>query len=196
MKTVPARDAGVAFYIDQQLRGAWGTGAGQYRQGPWMEGTPEQGYQLNMTPQELYRVGIARTNNYCKERYGKTFDELSDAQQDEILRSLERGTIELADVSARTFFEFLFQNTLEGFWADPLYGGNRNGVGWRQIGFPGVAASYINIIERYNVPYRVTPVSIAEVEQGITADPDKINLNNRKDTEHRARVITVNARKR
>src|SRR5579875_454651 len=81
MKTVPARDAGVAFYIDQQLRGAWGTGAGQYRQGPWMEGTPEQGYQLNMTPQELYRVGIARTNNYCKERYGKTFDELSEADR-------------------------------------------------------------------------------------------------------------------
>lgn len=185
-----AREADVAFYIDQQLRGAWGTGAGQYRQGPWTAGTPEQGYQLNMTPQQLYRVGIAQTNGYCKQRYGKTFDQLSGAHQEEVLQGLEKGTIELADVPAKTFFAFLFENTLEGFWADPLYGGNRNGVGWKQIGFPGVAAAYVGIIERYNVPYRVTPVSIAQVEQGVAADPDKI------DAEHRERVASVNRRKR
>ena len=185
-----AREADVAFYIDQQLRGAWGTGAGQYRQGPWTEGTPEQGYQLNMTPQQLYRVGIAQANDYCKGRYGKAFDQLSGTHQDEVLRGLEKGTIELGDVPAKTFFSFLFENTLEGFWADPLYGGNRNGVGWKQIGFPGVAAAYVGIIERYNVPYRVTPVSIAQVEQGVAADPDKI------DAEHRERVAAVNRRKR
>jgi gluconate 2-dehydrogenase gamma chain len=184
-----ARDAGVAFYIDQQLRGAWGTGAGQYRQGPWAEGTPEQGYQLNMTPQQLYRVGIAQTNDYCKRHYGKTFDTLSGSHQDEILRGLEKGTIDLADVPAATFFAFLFENTLEGFWADPLYGGNRNGVGWKQIGFPGVAAAYVGIIEQYNKPYRVTPVSIAEVEQGVVVDPDSL-----KDAEHRGRIAVVNPR--
>ena len=184
-----ARDAGVAFYIDQQLRGAWGTGAGQYRQGPWIEGTPEQGYQLNMTPQQLYRVGIEQTNDYCKQHYGKTFDQLSGAHQDDVLRGLEKGTIHLADVPAKTFFAFFFENTLEGFWADPLYGGNRNGVGWKQIGFPGVAAAYVSLIERYNKPYRVTPVSIAEVEQGVAADPDSLQ-----DAEHRGRIAVVNPR--
>ena len=27
---------------------------------------------------------------------------------------------------------------MEGFFADPMYGGNRDKVGWKMIGFPGV----------------------------------------------------------
>ncbi|MBV8340731.1 MAG: gluconate 2-dehydrogenase subunit 3 family protein, partial [Candidatus Eremiobacteraeota bacterium] len=41
-----ASQAGVPYYIDRQLSGAWGNGAQLYRQGPWQPGTPEQGYQL------------------------------------------------------------------------------------------------------------------------------------------------------
>ena len=33
----------------------------------------------------------------------------------------------------------LLQNTVEGFLADPMYGGNRDFVGWKLIGFPGPA---------------------------------------------------------
>lgn len=185
-----AREANVAFYIDQQLRGDWGSGARQYRQGPWIEGTPEQGYQLNLTPQQLYRIGIAETNAYCTQHYGKTFDKLSGAHQDEVLHGLEKGTTELANVPAKTFFAFFYENALEGFWSDPLYGGNRNMAGWKQIGFPGVAAAYVGIIEKHNVPYRVAPVGIADVEQGVAEDPDRSH-----DREHLARVTLVHGSK-
>jgi gluconate 2-dehydrogenase gamma chain len=180
-----AREADVAYYVDQQLAGAWGSGARQYRQGPWMVGTPEQGYQLNMIPQEVYRVGIARTNTYCQKHYGKVFDQLSASHQDEVLRGLEAGTIDLTDVPAKTFFEMLFGNTIEGYFGDPMYGGNRNKVGWKAIGFPGVAAAYTGVIDKYNVPYKVEPVGIADVEQQIVADPD-----------HRERVAIMHKRPR
>ncbi len=49
----------------------------------------------------------------------------------------------------------LLQNTVEGFFADPLYGGNRDKVGWKLVGFPGVAAYYANKITDYNKPYNV-----------------------------------------
>src|SRR5207247_1872500 len=52
-----AKEAGVACFIDRQLVGAWGTMAKMYRQGPWPEGTPQQGYQSPLTPQQVYRVG-------------------------------------------------------------------------------------------------------------------------------------------
>lgn len=186
-----AKDAGVAYYIDQQLAGAWGTGARQYRQGPWQQGTPEQGYQLNMVPQQLYRIGIAQTNAHCRKTYGKTFDALSSVHQDEILHGLEGGKIALAEVPAKAFFDTLLGNTVEGFFADPLYGGNRNKAGWKAIGFPGVAAAYTGVIERHNIPYRVKPVGIADVEQGMDPDPDRAE-----NDEHRRRVAMMHGNTR
>lgn len=41
-----AREAGVTVFIDRQLATGWGAHARHYRQGPWQEGTPQQGYQL------------------------------------------------------------------------------------------------------------------------------------------------------
>jgi gluconate 2-dehydrogenase gamma chain len=181
-----ARDAGVAYYIDGQLAGAWGHGAGQYRQGPWEAGTPEQGFQLNLTPQELYRIGIAETNAYCKETYGKTLDALSASHQDEVLHGLEGGTVSLAQLPAKTFFEMLFNNTVEGFFADPLYGGNHDKIGWKAVGFPGVAAAYVGVIEKYGVPYKATPVGIADVQQGVAFAPDQNH-----DVDHRQRVAVM-----
>jgi gluconate 2-dehydrogenase gamma chain len=181
-----ARDARVAYYIDGQLAGAWGHGAGQYRQGPWGVGTPEQGYQLNLTPQELYRIGIAETNAYCQKKYGKTLDALSASHQDEVLHGLEGGTITLGQLPAKTFFEMLFNNTVEGFFADPLYRGNHDKIGWKAIGFPGVAAAYIGVIEKYNAPYKATPVGIADVQQGVAYVPDQMH-----DMDHRKRVAVM-----
>jgi gluconate 2-dehydrogenase gamma chain len=57
----------------------------------------------------------------------------------------------------------LLGNTVEGYFADPVYGGNRDKVGWRLVGFPGVAASYLSRVGRHNEPYRVEPVSIGDV---------------------------------
>lgn len=160
-----AKEAGVAYFIDQQLAGAWGAHARNYRLGPWPEGTPQQGYQSPLTPKEVYRTAIAETNHYCNVKHGKTFDELATAQQEEVLGDLEAGKVALELVPARLFFNMLWANTREGFFADPMYGGNRDKIGWKLVGFPGVAAVYTEHIEKYNQPYRVVPVSIADIQQ-------------------------------
>jgi gluconate 2-dehydrogenase gamma chain len=162
-----ALEAGVAYFIDRQLQEAFGTMARNYRQGPWEEGTPEQGYQLPLTPQQLYRLGIETTNGYCQQTYSKSFDQLSPEQQDEVLKGLEKDIILLEEIPAKAFFDLLYDNTVEGFFADPAYGGNRDKIGWKLVGFPGVAAHYVDLIEQYyNQPYQVEPVSIVDVQQG------------------------------
>src|ERR1700682_5810687 len=86
-----AKEAGVSYFIDQQLAGAYGTMARNYKQGPWPEGTPQQGYQSRLMPQEVYRAAILEINAYCTGRYDKVFEALSAAQQDELLGDLEAG---------------------------------------------------------------------------------------------------------
>jgi len=162
-----AKEAGVVVFIDQQLAGAWGAMARNYRQGPWPEGTPQQGYQSPLTPKEVYRAAIREVNQQCAKQYGKAFAELTDVQQDDVLRALDDGKLPLESVPARLFFDMLWDNTQEGFFADPVYGGNRDKVGWRLVGFPGVAAVYIQHVEKYNVPYRVRPVSIADMQHKL-----------------------------
>jgi gluconate 2-dehydrogenase gamma chain len=162
-----AREAEITQFIDQQLASEWGRHARNYRQGPWPEGTPQQGYQSPLTPQEVYRAGIAETNSYCRAHYGSAFDALDSQRQDQVLTDLQHDAIALDSLSAALFFEMLLSNTREGFFADPLYGGNRDKIGWKLVGFPGVAAVYVDKIANYNEPYRVVPVSIAEVQQGL-----------------------------
>jgi gluconate 2-dehydrogenase gamma chain len=61
----------------------------------------------------------------------------------------------------------LLKNTEEGFFSDPMYGGNRDKVGWRLIGFPGIAsADYRDKLADYDVAYDVKPVSILDIEEG------------------------------
>ena len=162
-----AKEAGVAYFIDQQLAGAWGAHARNYRQGPWPEGSPTQGYQSPLTPQEIYRAAIAETNRYCIAKYGKPFDALAAVQEEEVLTDLQSGKIVLELVPARLFFNVLWANTQEGFFADPMYGGNRDKIGWKLVGFPGVAAVYTEFVEKHNQPYRAVPVSIADVQQRV-----------------------------
>jgi len=162
-----AKEADVTYFIDRQLISVWGTHGRNYRGGPWPEGTPEQGFQSRLTPQEIYRAGIRETNIHCLKQYGKAFEFLTADQQDEVLGGLERSKIELESLSAKLFFDLLLRNTMEGFFADPMYGGNRDKVGWKLIGFPGVASStYEDHLDKYNVAYCVEPVSILDVQQG------------------------------
>jgi gluconate 2-dehydrogenase gamma chain len=53
---------------------------------------------------------------------------------------------------------------MEGFFADPLYGGNKNMAGWKMIGFPGARYDYRDHIDKHNVPYPKGPVSIYGME--------------------------------
>ena len=166
-----ANEAGVAYFIDRQLFGGWGTMAKMYRQGPWPEGTPQQGYQSPLTPQQVYRIGIGEVNAHCAKQYGNSFSALTAAQQDEVLRGLDGGKIELEAVRSQFFFNTLLANTLEGFFADPIYGGNRDKAGWKLVGFPGVAAVYTMHVERHGVPYDAVPVSMMDVvDQRVEVD--------------------------
>src|SRR5690606_2012786 len=106
-----ARDAGVTCFIDRQLFSAWGTHGRNYRSGPWQDGTPEQGFQSRLTPQEIYRIGIGEITDYCRAKYEKPFDQLPPPVQDELLKALEQGGIELPSLSSKLFFDLLWRNT-------------------------------------------------------------------------------------
>jgi gluconate 2-dehydrogenase gamma chain len=158
-------EVGVPVFIDRELGGAYGRGARMYLDGPFGQGTPQQGYQLPLPPADLYRVGIADLNAWCaKTRGGKTFDQLSPADRNAALKAVEAGQAEFAQVPARSFFSILLQNTMEGYFADPMYGGNRNSAVWKMIGFPGAIGMYGEVIEKYrNKPYAVEPKSIQDL---------------------------------
>lgn len=159
-----AKEAGVAYFIDQQLNGAFGAAAHTYMQGPYDPGTPAQGFQLGMTPAQMYRVGIAAVDAACQKQYGKTFAQLATSQRDAVLGALETGKLAFDAYPPSAFFDLLMQNTVEGFFADPIYGGNRDKMGWKLIGYPGVAAAYLSTITQYGKPYNVEPVSLLDLQ--------------------------------
>jgi gluconate 2-dehydrogenase gamma chain len=127
--------AGMPNYLDKQLGGAWGAGERLYRSGPWVAGSPSQGYQLPFTPAELFRTALRAINTELARR-GPAFGELSADAQDDYLKSLEKGSHDLDGVPAAVFFDMLLKMSIEGFFSDPVYGGNRDMVAWRMIGFP------------------------------------------------------------
>src|SRR5882672_1167277 len=156
-------DCGVAVFIDRQLAGAYGNGARLYRQGPFLPAKAELGYQLSLTPREFFRAGIAATNEWTTKTYGKDFDRLSEAEREEALKALESGKPEFVGFSSAMFFDQLLTITMEGFFADPIYGGNKDKVAWKMIGFPGLPASYREEIKTYfNKKYDKPPQSIAD----------------------------------
>jgi gluconate 2-dehydrogenase gamma chain len=156
-----AAEAGVVNYIDLQMAGAWGRGEMLYRHGPFRKGAPTQGYQLEYTPAELFRRSILAINAHFTSQ-GKSFDQLPAEEKDEYLSSLEKGDIDLDGVPANIFFDFLLQHTVEGFFSDPIYGGNKNKIAWKMIGFPGAYADYHDLIDKHGVEFHREPLSIAD----------------------------------
>ena len=158
-------DCGCVTFIDRQLASAWGGGAKMYRAGPFLRGTPEQGYQLPLTPHQFFVAGIRAANDWSRKTYdGKTFDLLTAEQRAEALTAMEEGKAEFDAFDSKLFFQRLLQITMEGFFSDPIYGGNRNKASWRMLGYPGLPATYADKIDEYrDKPYVVTePLSIAD----------------------------------
>jgi gluconate 2-dehydrogenase gamma chain len=153
--------AGCADFIDRQLAGPYGRAEGLYMRPPFMPGAATQGYQSPDAPAARYRTGLMALADYIRTTFtGKSFGELAGKDQDEVLAGLETGAIALKDVKASEFFALLLQNTQEGYFADPVYGGNRGMAGWKLIGFPGARYDYRDWVERHNEPYPLPPVSI------------------------------------
>jgi gluconate 2-dehydrogenase gamma chain len=114
-----AREAGVLNYIDLALSGAYSD------------------------DQEFYRHGLAQLDAYCVKAYGKPFRRLTEAQQDETVLALEQGkATEFAWPTAQAFFNTVRTHTMEGMFADPIYGGNKDFAGWRLVGFPGAQPQF------------------------------------------------------
>jgi gluconate 2-dehydrogenase gamma chain len=114
-----ARDADVLNYIDLALAGAYA--------------------EL----QDFYRRGIASLDAHCRATFKESFVHLTPEKQDEVLAALEEGKAsEFTYPTAREFFVTLRVHTMEGMFADPLYGGNRDFAGWRLVGFPGAQAIF------------------------------------------------------
>jgi gluconate 2-dehydrogenase gamma chain len=154
---------GVTIFIDRQLAGAWGGGAKMYRAGPFAKGKPGQGYQLPLTPREFFAAGVVAVNAWTRKAYGKEFDRLAPKDREAALKDLDAGKAALDDFDGKQFFEALLQITMEGFFADPIYGGNRNKAGWKLVGYPGLPATYATLLDEYrNKRYRVEPQSIAD----------------------------------
>jgi gluconate 2-dehydrogenase gamma chain len=155
-----AVELGVPQYIDRQMQTPYADGAIWYMQGPFIEAKPEFGYQSRLTPKEQYRLGIRAIDAYCRAAFGKAFAALTAAQQDDTLKKIESGAIKSNDAPLGTFFSsFLLRNTMEGYFGDPMYGGNKNMGAWKMIGYPGVRADYLEWVDQAR-PYPYGPVSI------------------------------------
>ena len=156
-------ECGVATFIDRQLAGAYGNGARLYRDGPFHKAKPELGYQLPLNPREFFRAGIAAANEWSRKTHGKDFDRLPEAARETALKAMEAGKAEFAGFGSAMFFGALLQITMEGFFADPIYGGNRDMASWKMVGYPGLPATYRNDIRKYvGKKYDKPPRSIAD----------------------------------
>jgi gluconate 2-dehydrogenase gamma chain len=153
--------AGCAVFIDRQLAGSYGDSRRLYMRPPFAKGLPTQGAQSPNAPKTQYRTSLAALDAYCRQTFsGKGFAALSAPEQDQVLVGLDKNEIKLGEASGKEFFELILQNTMEGFFADPIYGGNRDMAGWRLIGFPGARYDYRDHVGKHNQPYPLPPVSI------------------------------------
>jgi gluconate 2-dehydrogenase gamma chain len=156
-----AKELGVTVFLDRQLAGAYGRADRWYMAGPWAEGTETQGYQSRMDPAQMYRAAIKSIDAYCLKTFqNKSFAQLGSDDQDKVLGELEEGKIKLDEIDAKAFFKQLLLNTQEGFFADPLYGGNKDMAAWKMIGFPGARYDYRDYVKKHGERFPLPPVSL------------------------------------
>jgi gluconate 2-dehydrogenase gamma chain len=123
-----AREAGVLVYIDRAVEGAY------------------------KELQHAYRQGLAELDRHCREEARASFADLGADRQDALLSELDgiAAQLEAGEAPATDrrrlilaqLYGMIRQHTLEGLLADPAYGGNRDGAGWRLVGFPGAQWAY------------------------------------------------------
>lgn len=130
-----ACEAGAVVYIDRSLAGAY------------------------QSLQPLYQNGVRELDELSRARHGAPFEDLSANQQDGVLREIDvvvetlptehgaesQETPTVSDArQARLgyFFAVVREHVLQGFFCDPVYGGNRDAVGWKLVGFPGAQWGY------------------------------------------------------
>lgn len=167
-----AIELGVPYFIDKQLSGWWGSNAKAYMRDPFTRTKSDEDYQFKDTKQdksgpntltqgvtptpryqtrlnrgELFLSGLRRMQEVSQEEYDDDFVDLDKEDQDEILKKFESAEVEMVTVMSNTFFNFLLQTTLEGVYADPVYGGNKDMMGWKMKEYPGPRMSWTDKID-------------------------------------------------
>jgi gluconate 2-dehydrogenase gamma chain len=145
-----AREAGVVTYIDRALAGpyaAWGL---------------------------AYREGLRLLNAHAIETRDSKFHALSEADQDAIITALEANEVSgFGGNGSAEFFAMVWAHTVEGLLCDPAYGGNRDGVGWKLIGFPGAQYGYSAAEMQYGVDLTTKPLlTLADIGRLAQDRPD------------------------
>jgi len=157
-----AREAGTIDFLDRYLSGVGYVFAKPDGSGfETLEGTRADAWRQRIEAvRTTYLAGIKNLDRRSQARFGREFVELVEEEQDAVLTDLERSAPEGAAALDRvqvtaawspatpamqqtnaevdvSFFPLLALHTRQGFYADPIYGGNRNRVGWQLIGFEG-----------------------------------------------------------
>ena len=156
-----AVEAGVGEFIDRQMDTPYGYGALWYMQGPFRPALPEFGYQLRYAPRELYRAALPAIDKAVQAKHGRPFATLDDTTIDAVIVEMQHGPLVMGDIPSSDFFSQLLQNTHEGYFCDPVHGGNKNMAAWRMINFPGARADYMDWVEQHGRKYPFPPASVA-----------------------------------
>nr|WP_210470525.1 gluconate 2-dehydrogenase subunit 3 family protein [Sporosarcina sp. 6E9] len=167
-----AIELGIPFFIDKQLASEWGTNSKEYMKGPFITNikstgnhnvsrdqdsqgpnagtqvpSPTPRYQSILNRGEIFTVGLRKIDQVAQDDFGARFVDLEPDQQDEVLRMFEEDKVEMKGIGSANFFYLLLQTTIEGAYADPVYGGNKDMMGWRMKEYPGPRMSYLDTIE-------------------------------------------------
>lgn len=91
--------------------------------------------------QPTYTAGAGGLNAAARHRFGSAFVDLTDEEKDAVLKSIASSAPVAAwpqdCIDQQEFFETVREHTIIGFLADPKYGGNRDYIGWKLLGYPG-----------------------------------------------------------
>src|SRR5699024_12143847 len=99
-----------------------------------------------LTMQEMYIAGLRKIEYESQSEYDASFIELDEDEQVSILEKFESDEVEMDLIKSSDFFQILRSSTIEGAYADPLYGGNKNMEGWKMKEYPGAQLSYRNLM--------------------------------------------------
>lgn len=145
---------GAPYFIDKQLVSPWASNADDYMKGPFKKG------EVPLLKHEIMLQGVRKLNEVAeKEHDGTLFKDLEEEQQIAILSSFEKGEVEMELVNSAGFFNLLRSMTMQGCFADPLYGGNKNMEGWKMKEFPGAQMSYTAYLDEDEF-VKIEPISL------------------------------------
>lgn len=173
-----ARAAGVVYYIDRAV----------------------SGFSTKLQP--VYRLGLKELDVFCRQLFGAGFRDLGPDQQDDVVRRLigpESGRateglqfsqddqyqplrcsteLDVDKVLLRRLATIIREHTVEGFFGDPAYGGNRDTVGWKLVGFPGAHWGYTAAQMARGFDGRSLPIkTLADLRAELRNLPDNSTFN-------------------